>query len=206
MMRLLIRSVLCALAACGDGGAVTPDASIDAAVDAAIDAPPGFLVDGTLVATGGAALPPTGRLAAFWHVTGGSPDYIYKFGDGASTGAAATMRLAADPPDLAINKSAVGVAMLAVYDPTVAIPDGEIDEATLNAGLRGLGTRHAVIFKAAPFAAFPWLDAFPLGYSCARCVAAPVGQTFETWEPAACSEVIVDVAPDPPALDVCNWT
>lgn len=206
-MNRLLAPMLCALAACGDGGGGgSPDAAADAAPDAPVDAPAGFLVDATLVPTGGASVPATGRVAAIWLVTAGSPDYLHKFGDGTSTGTAAAMRLATDPPDRALNKSAIGVAMIGAYDPTISIPDGDVAEATFEAGLRGVSTRHAVIFKAAPFAGLPWSDAFPLGYSCGRCVPAPVGSSFDTWEPAPCTEVVVDVASDPTALDVCNWS
>src|SRR5690349_12176185 len=100
-----------ALAGCGDDAATQPDAAetIDAPA-VTIDAPTGgpFTATGTVVATGGATVPATGHVMAMWTVSSGSPDYIYKFGDGTATGATHTLSFPSLPPTAALNLGATG--------------------------------------------------------------------------------------------------
>ncbi|CAN5203107.1 hypothetical protein BH11MYX1_BH11MYX1_32990 [soil metagenome] len=179
------------LAACGSDAPLTADAT------------PGAF--GTVVATGGASVPATGNVLAIWAVSSGSPDYLYKFGDGTSTGAAVTMEFPVAPPPAALNlgASGFGVGVLTLYPAPQTYPDGVITDAQFQTGMLGASSNYAVIYKAPGANALAWLANFPTGYSCGRCV--PV-TGLDSWEPVSCDAAVIDVVPDVSTLLFCNWT
>jgi hypothetical protein len=135
-------------------------------------------------------------------VSSGSPDYAFKFGEGSVTGAKYVVSLDGDPPAEALNRYGIGIGVLALVDAQVAIPEGKVDEATFDAVL-GLSPRHAVIWRAEGAQDLSWSGAFPRGYSCGRCVDAPEGETFDSFEPVECSGIEIQMG----QVDgVCNWT
>jgi hypothetical protein len=184
---------------CGDdGGSTGSDAAVS--VDAQVDAPSGpgaFSVMGTV----GTGAPATGLTVVVWVVSSGSPDYIYKFGEGSSTGAQFIVSMSTVPPAAAINSYGIAVGLVAVLAAGTAIPaDGMIDEMVLDGA--GYTPDHAIIYKA-PDAnpSTPWMMAFPVGYSCGQCVPA-TGGGFDTFVVTTCSTVEVDMTP----TSGCNWT
>jgi hypothetical protein len=191
-------------AGCGDdGGSTTIDApvAVDARIDAPIDAPIDSSSGGAFSVTGivGTGAPANGLTVVLWVVSSGSPDYIYKFGQGTSTGAQFIASFSTVPPPAAINSYGIGVGIVAVLPPGTVIPaDGMVDEMVIDGA--GYTTDHAIIYKTATATNLSWTTNFPVGYSCGRCVRASSG--FDSFEVTTCSTVEVDMTP----TDVCNWT
>jgi hypothetical protein len=156
-------------------------------------------VQGTLVGTPPA---PASKIVVVWSVSSGSPDYVFKFGEGSVTGAKYVVSLERDPPAEAINRYGIGIGMLALVDAQLSIPEGKVDEATVDAVL-GVSRRHAVIWRAEGAQDLSWSGAFPRGYSCGRCVDAPEGEIFDSFEPVECTGIEIQVGE---IDDVCNWT
>ncbi len=199
-MMTILAAGLCALViGCGEsGGSSTIDAAveIDARADAPIDGGPSVFSVTGIVGTGA---PATGSTVVLWVVSSGSPDYIYKFGQGTSTGAQFIASFSTVPPAAAINSYGLGVGIVAVLAPGTMIPaDGMIDEMVL-AGA-GYTTEHAIIYKTATATDLSWSASFPVGYSCGRCVRASSG--FDSFEVTSCATVEVDMTP----MNACNWT
>lgn len=191
------------LIGCGDDGGSSIDAPVvvDAKVDAQIDAPIDSSGGGAFSVTGivGTGTPANGLTVVLWVVSSGSPDYIYKFGQGTSTGAQFIASFSTVPPAAALNSYGVGVGIVAVLAPGTTIPaDGMVDEMVIDGA--GYTTDHAIIYKAANAMNLSWITSFPEGYSCGRCVRASTG--FDTFEVTTCATVEVDMTP----MDACNWT
>lgn len=205
MNKLALIGCLVAVSACGDdGGSTTIDApgtsdgpiAVDAPVDVSV--PAGVFGFNGIVGTDA---PATGNTVVIWVVSSGSPDYIYKFGQGTSTGAQFVVSFSTNPPAAALNSYGIGVGIVALLAPGTAVPaDGMVDEMVLDGA--GYTPLHAVIYKDATAnpAVVPWIAPFPLGYSCGRCVEASAG--FDSFEPTACTTVEVDMTP----ANACNWT
>jgi hypothetical protein len=156
-------------------------------------------VRGTIV---GSPVPPASKVVVLWGVSSGSPDYTYKFGEGTATGAQYVVSLGEDPPAEAINRYGIGIGLLVLVDAQQTIPEGKLDDATIDTFL-GLSRRHAVIWRADDAQDLDWSGAFPRGYSCGRCVDAPEGEIFDSFEPVACTGIEIQVG----EIDgVCNWT
>jgi len=148
----------------------------------------------------GTGAPATARTVVIWVVTSGSPDYIYKYGEGGSSGAQFVVSFAAVPPPAAINAYGVGIGIVAVLPPGVNVPtDGMVSDSVIDNA--GYTTDHGIIYKA-PGASnvVPWIGPFPEGYSCGVCVRASSG--FDSFQPTTCSTVEVDMTP----MNACNWT
>jgi hypothetical protein len=64
--------------------------------------------------------------------------------------------------------------------------------------------RHAVIHRTGEVVELAWASAFPLGFSCGRCVENPEETGWDHYEPAPCDEVeVVTGLPEEPQH--CNW-
>ena len=196
----LVLSSVVAVGCGDDGGETQPnDARTIDMPSVGIDAPPGaFQVSGTVTGTG----PADGNAIVVWVVSSGSPDYVYKFGQGPSTPTTFTVSLASNPPPAqALNTGGIGVGIVVVLAPGTAIPaDGMIDENVLDGA--GVSNQHSIIYKAqGANLGVPWMDAMPAGYSCGMCV--PAAGTFDTFVETQCTNVQVQWGA---ALDPCNWT
>jgi hypothetical protein len=200
LLRISLALVIAVVAACGNGGGGSPDGPPDTGTPGP-DSPTGFMVNGAVVGT---AIPAGAKAVVVWTVSSGSPDYLYKFGEGASSTASFTMTLGADPPAAAINAYGIGVGVIALVNASTQLPDGMVDENQLT--LLGITTGFGILWKnpAGPGRG-PWSGAFPAGYACGRCIRA-TGGGFDSFEPVACTMVQIETAPDPDTLDVCNWT
>jgi len=191
-------------AGCGDdgggsGGGTDAPGSIDSPVVA--DAPVDVSGSGVFTVTGtvGTGAPATGRTVVLWVVSSGSPDYIYKYGEGGSSGAQFVASFAAVPPTAAINSYGVGIGIVALLPAGAVLPpDGMVDDRVIDGA--GYTPDHGIIYKAPGASAVPWIGPFPEGYSCGRCVRASSG--FDSFEPTTCSTVEIDMTP----MDACNWT
>jgi hypothetical protein len=188
---------------CGDNGS---DTSADAPTGApdslvAVDAPSFALrVSGTVV---GPAAPAAGPIIAAWPTGGPSGDYVYKFGDGTSSGATFSMDLASIPPEMARNLSTmtdVGVGLLALLPPGTSIPDGVLASEPTRVGITA---SYGIVYRGptdtSPY--FTWTSAFPFGLSCGRCVYSTTGG-HDAWEPVGCTALVMDTDMN---ASTCNW-
>ncbi len=134
---------------CGDdGGSAAPDSAVaadaDAGADAANDATIGtvFPVSGDVVGPA----PATGIVVAAWVVSSGSPDYVYKFGEGTSTDVHYMISFTGEPPPAALNSYGVGVGILAILAPGTVLPaDGIVSDTVFNGAK--FSTDYGIIFK-----------------------------------------------------------
>ncbi len=192
------------LAACGDdSGSMTIDGpgsgSDGGAIDARTDAIDGTVatmldVSGPITGTGTA----NGATFVAWVVSSGSPDYIYKFGEGTHTNTTFMVTLDTVPPPAAINSYGLAVGLVVVATSGTQPPDGVITESAITGA--AYSVNHAIIYKATGATGVSWLDAFPEGYSCGVCV--PASSGFDSFAPTSCTTVEVVQS----AQDGCNWT
>jgi hypothetical protein len=206
-MRALVclDAAICAalLVGCGDDGgggiavdALQADAAHDAPIDSIVTGGGVFPVEGDVVGPA----PASGIVVVAWVVSSGSPDYVYKFGQGASTETHYMVSFTGDPPAAALNSYGVGVGILAILAPgTTLPPDGIVSESAFNGAK--FSTDYGIIFKA-PNATSPaaWMQSFPQGFACGHCVRAATG--FDSFEVTQCGNVQILTNP----LGVCNWT
>jgi len=195
----------------GEGGG-SPDAAVATAPDAADhpapDAAPSaaFTLEGDVV---GPEIPADGEVIVVWVVSATSPDHAYKYGDGSSTGPRYVFSLADEPPPaLAVNdygggrRLAVGYVLLL---PTgTDLPDGILDPES---GPTVLGASPTpIIWREGTLGGeFTWPNAFEEAtYQCGRCVPAAEGETFDSFEPGDCGELVIEA----PVVEGhgCNWT
>lgn len=148
--------------------------------------------------------PPAAKTVVLWVVTSGSPDYLFKYGEGSSTGAAFSVSLGAAPPAEAINAYGLGVGVVGLVPANVEVAEGKVTSQDLD--MLGYSTRHAVIWKGASFSGDHWIAQFPEGFACGACKTVPEGEGFDSFEPASCSEVQIETASDVDTLEGCNWT
>ena len=178
------------LAACGEGG--SGNGNGDA------------LVEGTVRATAGASVPASGNVAVLWLNDTGDGDFLFKHGEGTSTGSSFELDVAEPVPAGALFGGQFGMSFIVLVDPSVDVPDGVVDEGALETNMRGFSGQFSLIFKAAELpAAGDWRDDFPAGLTCGKCVDEPEG--FDSYTPVACDQVVIDVG-DEEAIAVCNAT
>lgn len=178
-----------------DGG--TLDAAIDMAIDMSIDSPGGdpFTASGTITPSGVA-----NPVFVAWQVTSGSPDYLWKFGEGTSTATTFMVTMGSNPPAQAINSYGLAIGLVVMMPDGVALPpDGVVDDDAFEPV--AATKDHWIIYKA-PGATLPgWPESFPDGYACGVCVREE-GQTFDSFAVTSCDGL--EMARD--LDDVCNWT
>jgi len=139
----------------------------------------------------GSAVPAEGTVFMIWVVVSGTPDYLYKFGDGASTGAHYTASLSGPLPAEAINADGIAVGLFGLVPKNTHITDGKVDSNAIEAVLLG-GSRNGLVFRTKDAQVTGWRAAFPAGeVSCGRCVAGPTPNSNDTLEPAPCSELAI---------------
>jgi hypothetical protein len=187
--------------ACDGGGDTDPDAAT-AADAGAVDARDGFWLTGTVRAESG-TIPVDGKLLAVWSVSDDEPRTgLHKRGEVLRSGATFEMPFAV-PPDAAHIVPGLAVAILVHVDASAVVPDGDVVVDALPA-YQGLSTEHAVIHRSGEVGAFAWADAFPLGFSCGRCVRTPDGMGHDHFEPAPCDDFEM-VTGLPEDAGACNW-
>ncbi|WP_437323230.1 hypothetical protein [Sorangium sp. So ce381] len=163
----------------------------------------GFTVTGPI---SGETAPEDAVVAVVWVVSSSSPDYGFSFGEGTASGATFTVGFGSAPPREAINSNGVGMGFVMLLAPGTQVPEGEIDSDVLDTALLGASSRHVIVWHETSGQGFGWSKSFPAGFGCGKCVAAPEGEGFDSYEPVDCSEVEVQVASDPDSLEFCNWT
>jgi hypothetical protein len=203
-------ALTCALlAGCGDDGGSSmtidaPGGGSDAApidmatVDSSIDSPGGgpFNASGTITTSG-----PANPVFVAWQVTSGSPDYLWKFGEGTSTATTFMVTMGSNPPAQAINSYGLAIGIVVMLADGVALPpDGVLDDNDFEP--IALTGNHWIIFKATGATAPGWPETFPDGYACGVCVPASGGSTFDSFAVTACDGLEMVRNSD----DACNWT
>ncbi|MFP2907561.1 hypothetical protein ACLESD_21425, partial [Pyxidicoccus sp. 3LFB2] len=183
-----------------DAGTQEPDAG-------QADAGSGFAAGGTLTAATGKEVPASAKLMVIWSVSSSSPDYLYKFGEGTSTGSTFGLQLETPPPAAALNGGELGVGLLVLMPTDSAIADGQLADAdaALEPALGAAG-QYAIIHKTnAQVAARAWAALFPVGYSCGKGVPAASGESHDSFEPVSCASIGITVdALD--NIDFVDWT
>lgn len=176
--------VLCALVGCGGSASRgLPDAAADApAADAATGQYMGDVV--------GSMVPAEASVLVIWIVVSGSPDYIYKFGAGTSTGARYMASLPGALPAEAINSNGLAVGFLGLVPKNAQIADGKLDQNVLDPLILG-ASRNGIVFRTADSQLTGWPAAFRAGeLACGRCITNTTGGN-DTLEPAPCTELTI---------------
>jgi hypothetical protein len=192
------------LAACGGGEPADAHPPADALVDAApsIDARDGFWLSGTVRAETG-AVPAAGVLLALWATSDDEPRTgMHKRGELRRTGTTSEMPFPVPPAEARIVPE-LAVALLLDIAADAAVPaDGDIDDEDLPT-VQGGTIAHAVFHRTGDTGE-AWADAFPLGFSCGRCVQNPDDNEHDHYVPVPCGEVEV-VTGLPDDARGCNW-
>ncbi len=175
------------LAACDGGGG-----SVSVSGD--------FVVEGSVAG----AAPASGNAMVLWVSDVGAGDYLYKYGEGTSAGAAFAVGLDEPVPTAATFGGMFGVGQIALFGSSFTLADGEVTlpESTLSDEIVGFAGEYAIVFRGTTDLA-PWLTQFPMGLSCGKCVHELEG--FDSFTPVACDEIVieVDLIED---TSTCNWT
>lgn len=216
--RCAVISVALALGGCGEETSVSADAALldGPAADGptAVGATVPLSVQGLVTAMPGAIVPGEGKVLVIWAVAAGSPDYSYKYGEGASSGTSFTLTLPTAPPEEALGDYSpaglgqLGVGLLSLVPSDFQLPDGRVtDLEAIRAARVGVSRRHAIIWRAGPWeqSELGWPSSFPDGqYACGRCVEDD-NDFFDNYEPVDCAEVEILVG-DLDTVEPCNWT
>lgn len=192
----------------GDSGTgETPDAGTQGPDAGQPDAGSGFSAGGTLTPGTGKQVPDSAKLVVVWSVSSSSPDYLYQFGEGTSSGATFALPLSTPPPADALNRGELGVGLVLLMPTSFSQPDGRYeDEDVFTDSLIGAAGQYAIIYKAnAQVSAPGWATLFPVGYSCGKGVPAPAGSSYDTFEPVSCDSINVTVD-DAGNIEFVNWT
>jgi hypothetical protein len=163
-------------------------------------------VNGKITAAPGKMVPAMAGVEVAWSVSSGSPDYLYVFGAGPTSGNTFSLSLDKAPPVEALNSYGIGVGIVFLFPASNTVPEGNAGKGDI-IFLNGLGAagRYAVIYKAPGATDLSWSGAFAEGYSCGKGAPPPPGQTFEIFTPVDCSEVEV-VVDDLQNIMFVNWT
>jgi hypothetical protein len=147
--------------------------------------------------------PPNGtKVVVLWSVFSGSPDYLYSYGGGQTTGIDVYVSFGGQPPAEALNGGKLGIGLVASLNDGADVAEGKVaDWETL---VRAVTPMHAVIYRngTEQVTSKGWDVAFPQGYACGKCIEAEAG--FDTFEVDDCANLkLVPVAEDP---KFCNFT
>jgi hypothetical protein len=157
-------------------------------------------IDGSLA---GPSIPSSGKVIVIWPLSD-SPEIIYKFGEGTSSGSQFHVTFNSEPPfrDIASCGAAIGLVLL--VSSTEQVPDGQLPAEYL-ATLQTLGmSNETVIWRTQCVSCLSWSQAFPVGYGCGRCAPPIAGSWFDSYQPIDCS--LVQLQTDPLTIADCNWT
>ncbi len=95
-----------------------------------------------------------------------------------------------------------------VFAPGEAPPNGPITEEVPDSAVLGGGVS-PFVYRGSDLVVDWWLDDFPVGLSCGRCVRAPepvdpeADFEFDWFEPVPCEDLRLDIGAE---LEGCNWT
>jgi hypothetical protein len=201
-MRTMTLALL--LAGCGDDGTATRTDG-NTTTDTAVDTPTsGHTAEGTVVEVGGGTAPATSDAIVIWVSDIGQGDFIYKWGMGTATATTFNADVMVPVPNDATFGGMVGVGLVALVPTGTNVPDGVVPNSTFDTAL-GYAGEYAIIYRpnGNSLAGAPWLDAFPVGLGCGKCVHQTSG--FDTFMPVSCTSFILEVGPQS-ARSYCNWT
>jgi hypothetical protein len=158
-------------------------------------------------------IPAQAKVMIFWSVTWNSPDYLYKWGEGTSTGNKFSVSLPSSiPPHGALNHGELGVGWMFLTKNDYEIPEGKIKKEEFADRTKFLGAsgKYALIYRvqnpAIETVKNNWPRHFPPGISCG--VGAPDDadeDPFDEFKPIKCEEVeiIIDTLDH---IEFVNWT
>ena len=192
-----------ALGACSDDPNPPPsDAPNDSPTDAPTDAPNNSLsINGAIT---GDNIPQAGKLVVLWAVDNNNGDQTYKWGDGTASNTTFAVSFDSAPPSGVVNPGGGAVGFVVLVDSLDDIAEGIVDPDALN--IVGVSAQHSIIWKEEGSTIEGWFQNFETGYSCGVCVPATEGQTFDSYAPAGCGDVVVETTTDIETLDFCNWS
>ncbi|MCA9672102.1 MAG: hypothetical protein KC503_41190 [Myxococcales bacterium] len=163
------------------------------------------LMSGHVLARSGQAQPAHAKVMVLWEVSATSPDYIFKFGEGAVGGN--RFQLHVDTPPLeALNDGRLGVGHLVLFNSTFTTPDGRPDWDVVKSNLIGGAEQYALIYRhpsTGGAEGSDWWLGFPVGLSCGKVTPPREGSPWVGFEPVDCSTLQVIAAPD---VKLPNWT
>ena len=196
------------LVGCGDdgGGGGTADAKQgDGGGSGSDSGGGGTRVDGAIVLVGGGSAPSMGKTFVIWSSDIGQGDFAYKYGEGTATATTFTANVTPPVPSDATFGGRLGVGFVILTASGTTIADGPVDDTVLDAAVLGITGEYAIIFRpnTTPISEVPWIDNFPAGLSCGKCVPQTTG--FDSYAPVACTEVKLQVGPQQSIMG-CNWT
>ena len=207
--RLLFSSLILALSGLSLGAAgCSSETSIGANSDNIV---------GVVSTDDGAAPPAMADLRIHWGVSSGSPDYSWVAGTGTLTSAGFEVTLPKPIPQDALNTYGglrIGVGLIVAHEVGTAPAEGldPTDEETPT--VIGAAPRYAVLYRegtaddlreGVEIDENHWILSLPQGFSCGRGVAAPEGETFDSFEVVDCDTVELVIG-DPSQFDFVNWT
>jgi hypothetical protein len=160
-----------------EDAAITPAPRPDAGV---------FSFDATLAVSP----PPGSKVVVVWLVVT-KPEYPYLFGQGLPETRSAFVTFSSAPPAEALIRGTLGIALVALVDGSVSLPEGKYTWKEIENVYTFQSTDHSVIYRANDDAlGLPWPSKFQLGYSCGRCIRrGTIGARFDEFEPVDCNEV-----------------
>src|SRR5262245_1503255 len=83
-----------------------------------------FAVNGKITAVPGKMVPAMGGVEVAWSVSSGSPDYLYVFGSGPTSGNTFSLSLDKAPPAEALNSYGIGVGIVFLFPTATTVPEG----------------------------------------------------------------------------------
>lgn len=181
----------------GDGGNTADAGGSSEGIDAG-EPTNGFTVAGGITGT---PIPPSSDITVGWMVSSGSPDYIYITGAGQSVADTFSVTVPESLTSEAVNSYGVGVGFVVLIDEGGEISTGVLAEED-DSLILGISQNHAIIWIDEASSGPGWSEAFPVGYSCGVCVPADKGESFDSFVPVSCDEVLIST----PFEGVCNWT
>lgn len=188
------------LVGCGDDGSARMDANPGA--EGSVSP---HTVDGMVIPVGGGSAPAMSDTIVLWVSDIGQGDFVYKWGQGSATSTTFTADVATPVPTDATFGGMLGVGLVTMVATGTNVPDGVVPNGTFQSIALGYTGEYAVIYRpnATNTTGAPWVDAFPVGLACGKCVHQTTG--FDTFEPVSCTTVVLQVGPMS-SISGCNWT
>lgn len=149
-------------------------------------------------------VPPNGtKVVVLWSVFSGSPDYLYSYGGGQTTGIDVYVSFGGPPPVDALNGGKLGIGLVASLNEGADLPEGKLTGDWENV-VRAITPMHAVIYRngTEQVTGSGWELGFPQGYACGKCIDKDAG--FDPFEVDDCANMkLVPMSENP---KFCNFT
>lgn len=163
-------------------------------------------ITGAFSVDAGYSVPVNGEISVIWQISSASPDYTY-VSPGVIRDTAFAVELPIALQQEAVNSYGVAVGVMTVFPAGAAPAPGVVSaDVELNTPA-GISENHAVIYKTADAndEILGWSSEFSTGYSCGLVQRAENDNSFDSFTPVSCNEVIIRVG-DIDTFDPIDWT